>query len=94
MDPDQIIIEPVVTEKTNTMRESHKYAFKVNPKANKHQIKEALKKMFEVNPVKCQVINVKRKPKRMRYQLGYTATWKKVIVTLPSSEKIDIFEGA
>ncbi len=94
MDADTIIIEPVVTEKTNIMREEHKYVFKVHPKANKFQIMKALNELFGVHPVKCNVINVKRKPKRVRYKLGYTSAWKKAIVTLPANETIEIFEGA
>ena len=94
MDADKIIIEPVVTEKTNVMRESHRYVFKVNPKANKLEIIKAMNELFDVHPLKCNIINVSRKPKRVRYKLGYTAVWKKAIVTLPASETIPIFEGA
>lgn len=94
MDADQIIIEPIVTEKTNIMRESHKYTFKVNRGANKYQVMQAVNDLFNVHPLKCNIVNVSRKPKRVRYRLGYTAVWKKAVVTLPPGEIIPIFEGA
>ena len=91
---DQVIIEPVLTEKTNVLREQNKYVFRVDPRANKIQVIEAIKDLFDVHPVKCNIINVKGKPKRVRYRKGYTASWKKAVITLPESEKIALFEGA
>ncbi|RKX87946.1 MAG: 50S ribosomal protein L23 [Spirochaetes bacterium] len=98
---DQIIIEPVLTEKTNSMRESEsaaKYTFKVNPRANKIQIMEAVKSLFSVKPVDCKIINVKAKPRQSRTKSGMrsgsTTPWKKAIVTLAAGNKIDIIEGA
>ena len=99
MDADTIILEPVLTEKTNVMRDSdtRKYAFKVHPKANKMQIMKAVHSLFTVNPVNCRVMNVKPKPRSARtksgFRMGHTATWKKAIVTLPKGERIDVFEG-
>jgi large subunit ribosomal protein L23 len=93
MDAAKIIIEPIVTEKSNQMRDSGKYAFKVDIRANKIQITQAVRELFNVHPVACQVMRVKRKPKRVRYQLGYTAEWKKAIVTLRAGESIQVFEG-
>lgn len=90
---EDIIIEPIVTEKSNTMRERNKYSFKVDPRANKKQIKRAIEILFDVHPLKCNIINCKRKPRRVRYQPGYTAAWKKAIITLREGEKITIFEG-
>ena len=94
MEPNDIIIEPVVTEKTNTMRERHKYAFRVDSRANKFQIVRAVQLMFDVHPKKCNIANHKGKPKRVRYHRGYTAKWKKAIITLPPGETISVFEGA
>lgn len=94
LEPDQIIIAPVVTEKTNLMREQRKYVFRVDARANKPQIMRAVEKLFNVHPVGCNVSKVARKPKRVRYRIGYTATWKKAIVTLPQGEVIQVFEGA
>jgi len=99
MDYDKILIEPVVTEKTNIMREgkSVKYVFRVLPDANKLQIMEAVKEAFNVKPMNCNVAWVKGKKKTTRtkggYRAGQKSSWKKAVVTLSPGEKIDIFEG-
>jgi large subunit ribosomal protein L23 len=93
MTGDRIIIQPVVTEKTNIMRESHKYVFKVDARANKYQIMEAVRTQYNVHPLKCNVMRTATKPKRVRYRLGWTASWKKAIITISPEEKIAIFEG-
>jgi len=90
---EDILIEPVISEKTNILREEGKYVFKVAMSANKIQIKEAVRRLFNVHPISCTVMVVGGKPKRLRYRSGYTATWKKAIVRLPKDEKIGIFEG-
>jgi large subunit ribosomal protein L23 len=90
---EQILIEPVLSEKANILREEGKYVFRVNPKATKLQIKEAVRRLYKVNPVACTVMVVGGKPKRQRYRAGYTANWKKAIVRLAKDEKIGVFEG-
>ena len=90
---EDILIEPVLSEKANLLREQGKYVFKVDPRANKLQIKEAVRRLFNVHPISCTVMVVGGKPKRLRYRSGNTATWKKAIVRLPKDEKIGIFEG-
>jgi large subunit ribosomal protein L23 len=90
---EDILLEPVLSEKANLLREQGKYVFKVDPRATKIQIKEALRRLFKVHPISCTVMIVGGKPKRLRYRSGYTATWKKAIVRLPKDEKISIFEG-
>jgi large subunit ribosomal protein L23 len=90
---DRIIFEPVVTEKTNIMRESHKYVFKVDVRANKYQIMDAVRRQYNVHPLACNVMRTARKPKRVRYRWGLTASWKKAIITIAPEEKIAIFEG-
>jgi len=90
---EQILIEPVLSEKANKLREEGKYVFKVDPRATKPQIKEALRRLFDVHPVSCNVMRVGGKPKRLRSRPGYTSSWKKAIVRLPKDEKIGIFEG-
>lgn len=94
MEYDSILIEPVLSEKSNVMREEGKYVFRVDPRAGKLQIMEAVRRMFQVHPVACNIVNVKSKPKRLRGRLGKTATWKKAIVSLAKGEKISVFEGA
>ncbi len=94
MNPEQVIIEPILTEKSNVLRESGVYTFRVNPSSNKIQIKRAVADLFNVHPVKCHVLTVKGKPKRTRYAKGKTASWKKAVVTLAEGERIAVFEGA
>lgn len=99
MRADQVIIEPVLSEKSNRAREEEckKYTFKVDPKANKFQIMDAVNELFGVKPVKCNVMNVKGKPKFTRgkggFVLGNTGNWKKAIVTLAKGDSIQAIEG-
>jgi large subunit ribosomal protein L23 len=90
---EDILIEPVLSEKANLLREEGKYVFKVVQSATKTQIKEAVRRLFNVHPISCTTMVVGGKPKRLRYRKGYTSTWKKAIVRLPKDEKISIFEG-
>lgn len=100
MNADQVILNPVVTEKTNHFRENKqkKYVFKVHKAANKIEIMKAVKELFGVSPEKCNVVNVKSKTRTVRsrsgYRSGHTTPWKKAIITLRAGETIDIFEGA
>jgi len=90
---EQILIEPVLSEKANILREDGKYVFKVDRRANKMQIKEAVHRLYNVHPVSCTVMNVGGKPKKLRSKPGFTSSWKKAIVRLSKDEKISIFEG-
>jgi large subunit ribosomal protein L23 len=91
---ESVLIEPVLSEKANAMREEGKYVFRVDARATKTMIKEAVRRMFKVHPVSCSIVNVKAKPKRQRNRAGYTATWKKAVVRLAPKETIAVFEGA
>ena len=93
MSYESILIEPVLSEKANILREQGKYVFKVDPRATKLEIKEAVRKLFNVHPVSCTVPNMGGKPKRLRNRPGYTSSWKKAVVRLAKDEKIGIFEG-
>jgi large subunit ribosomal protein L23 len=90
---EDILLAPVLSEKANLLREEGKYVFKVDPAATKIQIKEAVRRLFNVHPISCTVMVVGGKPKRQRSRSGYTSSWKKAIVRLPKEEKISIFEG-
>ena len=90
---EKVLLEPVLSEKANLLLEEGKYVFKVDPAANKIQIKEAVRRIFNVHPISCTVMVVGGKPKRQRSRSGYTSSWKKAIVRLPKDEKIGIFEG-
>ena len=90
---EQVLIEPVLSEKANLMRDERKYVFKVDPRATKIQIKEAVRRLYDVHPIACTVMRVGGKPKRLRSRPGYTSSYKKAIIKLAKDEKISIFEG-
>ena len=86
-----IILEPIITEKVaQATKDANQYGFKVHPKANKKEIKSAVEKIFNVHVDAVNTINVNGKWRRVRYQPGLTADWKKAIVTLKEGEKIDL----
>ena len=87
-----ILIEPVVTEKANALREENKYVFIVRPDASKIQIKEAVRKLFNVKVLSCTTINVAGKVKRVRGSKGKTPSYKKAIVRVADGETIKLFE--
>jgi large subunit ribosomal protein L23 len=89
----EIILHPITTEKSTDQQGKNKYCFKVNPRANKKEIMKAVKDVFGVEPVRCNVINISGKRKRERYKIGYTSSWKKAIITIKEGEKIEFFEG-
>ena len=89
-----IIIKPLITEKSMDGVADKKYSFRVATDATKPEIAHAIEELFGVKVAAVNTINVKRKPKRLRYRAGYTAAWKKAIVTLkPDSKTIEFFEG-
>ena len=95
MDARQIIIKPMVTEKTTTARElSNQYAFRVVANATKRQIAEAVEEIFEVKVVKVRTIRMEGKLKRLGRNFGRRPSWKKAIVTLAEGDSVDFFEGA
>ncbi len=93
IDLNDILIEPVLSEKATTLREQGKYVFRVASNASKIQIKDAVAKLFNVKVVNCTTINVRGKEKRVRGKPGRTASWKKAIVRLAPGETIKVFEG-
>lgn len=92
-DPQDIILCPIVSEKSYDRMGEGIYQFKVASDANKNQIKEALQTLFKVEVKKVNTMNVARKPKRRGVHRGYTAAWKKAIVTLKEGDSIPFFEG-
>ncbi|MCR9035754.1 50S ribosomal protein L23 [Tractidigestivibacter montrealensis] len=86
-----VIIRPVVSERSYDLMEQGKYTFEVAKKARKEEIAEAVEKLFNVHVLKVNTINVRGKAKRVRYQVGMTRSWKKAIVTLAPGEQIEIF---
>mgnify|MGYP000280058578 CR=1 FL=1 len=99
MRADQIILAPVLTEKSNLDREGEtkKYTFKVDPRANKIQVMRAVEELFSVKALSCNVSIVKGKPKFTRtksgVRAGSTTPWKKAIVTVAKGDSISAIEG-
>jgi large subunit ribosomal protein L23 len=86
-----VIIRPIVTERSFDLMEQGKYTFEVARTAPKEEIASAVEKLFDVHVTKVNTAWVKPKVKRVRYQAGKTRTWKKAIVTLAPGETIEIF---
>lgn len=93
MNVNDVIIRPVISEKSTEMIEKNKYAFMVSMKANKIIVKKAIKDLFGVQPIKINILVNRGKTKRVRYKSGNRPAWKKAIVTLKAGEKIEIFES-
>ena len=93
--PEEIIVRPVITEKSNDELQQGKYTFKVNKKATKVEIAKAVEKLFEVKVLKVNTITVKGKEKRVGAHTGMTPDWKKAIVTIDTnpSEKTYLAKG-
>ena len=85
-----IIITPLLTEKGTRLSANNQYLFQVKPGVNKLQIKEAVEKIYKVKVKSVRTMNFKGKKKRIRYQQGYKADWKKAVVTLEKGQKIEI----
>jgi len=83
--PEEVIIKPIVTEKSNDEVQNGKYTFKVNKKATKIDVKRACEKLFNVKVVNVNTINVKGKEKRVGRNVGKTSDWKKAIVTIDTN---------
>ena len=87
----EVIIRPIVTERSFDLMEQGKYTFEVARTAPKEEIRAAVEKLFDVHVVKVNTVNVKPKTRRVRYVAGKTRTWKKAIVTLAPGEQIEVF---
>ena len=90
----QVIVRPVVTEKSSAAYQARKeYAFEVHPEANKHQIREALRKLFGVTATAVRTMQMRRHSVTRGRTRGVTPRWKKAIVTLEDGDSIAVFEG-
>ena len=94
MDHTQVIIRPVVSEKSYVLASADKYTFRVHPDAHKTQIRQAVEELFDVKVVAVNVLKVQPKPKRRGWTKGKKPGWKKAIVQLRDGDRIEIFEGA
>ncbi len=90
----RVLIRPIVTEKSSAMGSKGAYVFAVNPKANKLQIKAAVKSVYGVDAVAVRVQNFLGKPVRTRSGYGSRKSWKKAVVTLKKGQSLDVFANA
>ena len=93
MNAAQIIIRPVVSEKSYVLAAADKYTFRVHSQAHKTQIRQAVEELFDVHVVEVRTMSVKSKPKRRGYTSGRTRAWKKAVVQVRPGESIPIFQG-
>ncbi len=93
MDHSQVIIRPVVSEKSYVLAAANKYTFRVHPDAHKTQIRQAVEALFDVRVAAVRTSSVKSKPKRRGLTRGRTRSWKKAIVQVREGDSIPIFQG-
>jgi large subunit ribosomal protein L23 len=94
LDPRQVLIAPVVSEKSYSLIEENKYSFRVHEKAHKTQVRQAVEELFHVKVEGVNILKVQPKPKRRGWTRGRKPGWKKAVVQLREGDRIDIFEGA
>jgi large subunit ribosomal protein L23 len=92
--PNEILLAPVVSEKSYSLIEEGKYAFRVHPDAHRTQVRQAVEELFNVHVTGVNMLKVQAKPKRRGLIKGVKPGWKKAIVQLKQGETIEIFEGA
>ena len=90
-DPRDVLIAPIISEKSYTLLDSNKYTFEVHPDANKTQIKIAVEKVFSVKVVSVNTLNRPGKRKRTRFGYGQRKAIKRAVVTLRDGDRIDVF---
>ena len=93
MNAREVIIRPVVSEKSYELLAANKYTFRVDPRAHKTQIRQAVEEIFDVRVQDVRTLSVKPKPKRRGWTSGQTRAWKKAVVQLHPEDSIALFEG-
>ena len=93
MDPSQVIIRPVVSEKSFSLISDRKYTFRVHEDAHKTQVRQAVEQLFDVTVIEVRTSAVPSKPKRRGYTSGRTREWKKAVVQVREGDSIPIFQG-
>jgi large subunit ribosomal protein L23 len=93
MDLAQVLIRPVISEKSYVLSSAGKYTFRVHPDAHRTQIRQAVEKMFDVKVVQVRTMSVKSKPKRRGVTRGRTRAWKKAIVEVAAGQSIPIYQS-
>lgn len=91
---EQVLIKPLLTEKSSVETENtNRYVFKVQPKANKYQIKDAVEKMFDVKVVNVRTAVLPGKVRRAGRSVKKTSSWKKAYVKVQDGQKLELFQG-
>jgi large subunit ribosomal protein L23 len=93
MEASQVIIRPVISEKSFALAEAGKYTFRVHERAHKTQIRQAIEQLFDVNVLEVRTASVKSKPKRRGHTSGRTRRWKKAVIQVREGQTIPIFRG-
>ncbi len=93
MNARQVIIRPIVSEKSYALLAANKYTFRVHDDAHKTQIRQAVEEIFGVRVLDVRTARVNSKPKRRRWTTGKTRSWKKAVVQLHHDDHIELFEG-
>jgi large subunit ribosomal protein L23 len=92
--PNEVLLAPVVSEKSYSLIADRKYSFRVHPKAHKTQVRQAVEELFQVKVERVNISQVKPKPKRRGLHRGAKPGWKKAVVQVREGDTIEIFEGA
>ena len=92
--PNEVLLAPVVSEKSYSLIGDNKYSFRIHPDAHKTQVRQAVEELFEVKVVGVNILKVQSKPKRRGVHKGMRPGWKKAIVQLREGDSIEVFEGA
>ena len=91
--PNEVLLAPVVSEKSYNLIDQRKYAFKIHPDAHRTQVRQAVEQQFNVHVERVNILKVQAKPKRRGMIKGTRPGWKKAIVQVRVGETIPIFEG-
>jgi large subunit ribosomal protein L23 len=92
--PNEVLLAPVVSEKSYSLIEDGKYSFRIHPDAHKTQVRQAVEELFGVRVLGVNIVKVQPKPKRRGMSKGIKPGWKKAVVQLQEGDTIEIFSGA
>jgi len=92
--PNEVLLAPIVSEKSYSLIDDNKYSFRIHPDAHKTQVRQAVEDLFDVKVERVNIVKVQSKPKRRGMTRGTRPGWKKAIVQLRAGDTIEIFQGA
>ncbi len=93
MHPYEVLVRPIVSEKSTMLSAHQQYTFEIAKAANKMEVKQAVEMAFKVDVLGVNIIHVPGKMRRMGRHRGYTSSWKKAVVTIRPDQRIELFEG-